>query len=69
MSNYECCKCKEVSSAEEINQITLDECCNNRADRRRYVPIDKTKQTDRKWYRCPKCGTNIRRMGWKKVDE
>lgn len=64
MSNYKCCNCGGISSAEEINNKTVAECCINRADRRKYKPIEETKQTDSKWYRCPLCDTNIKRRGW-----
>jgi DNA-directed RNA polymerase subunit RPC12/RpoP len=63
---FRCCNCNEVSSAEDINNVTLSECCMNRKQRRMYKPIEK--MTADTWYRCPKCGTNIRIKGWNKED-
>lgn len=67
MQKYKCCNCDEISTAEQINTITTDCYCVNRKQRREYTPIEKTKQTDHKWYTCPNCGKNIRRFGWKEV--
>lgn len=69
MGKYKCCSCNETSTAEQINQLTVNNYCANRQQRRSYTPIEKTKQTDHKWYQCPKCGKNIRRFGWKEVEE
>lgn len=66
---YRCHNCNTISSSDDINKKTLNDCCLNRADRRKYVPIEKTSQTDRKWYRCPLCGENVRRKGWTRVNE
>ena len=63
---YRCTSCNEVSSAEQIDNTTLEQCCHNRADRRKYVPIEKAHNND-KWYKCPQCGVNIRRKGWTKI--
>lgn len=63
MKIYRCKGCNEVSTSNDIND-TIDNCCMNRQQRRNYVPIEKTKYNDRKWYNCPKCGKNIRRIGW-----
>ena len=63
---FRCCNCNEVSPAEDINNVTLDECCMNRKQRRMYKPIEK--MADNTWYRCPKCGMNIRIRGWNKED-
>ena len=38
----------------------------NRKQRRMYKPIEKV--ADNTWYRCPKCGMNIRIRGWNKED-
>lgn len=64
MKMYRCKGCNEVSTSDEINTTTVDNCCMNRQQRRNYVPIEKTSHNDHKWYNCPKCGKNIRRIGW-----
>lgn len=64
---YKCGNCFAVSTIDQINEVTINECCMNRADRRRYVPIEKTSKHDNKWYRCPHCKQNIRLKGWEKI--
>lgn len=66
---FKCKNCEEVSTADDINETTVNNCCMNRKQRRNYVPIEKTKQTDPKWYQCPSCGQNIRRRGWAKENK
>lgn len=66
---FKCKGCDDISTAEHINNVTIDNCCANRQQRRNYVPIEKTKQTDPKWYQCPVCGQNIRRRGWEEIKE
>ena len=65
---YICGHCDQISSAIEINATTLNDCMN-RKQRRAYVPIEKTKQTDRKWYRCPICTSIVSRYRWKEHNE
>lgn len=62
--SYRCMNCDGVSSADRINEVTINECCNNRSDRRKYTPIEKTSPKDRKWYRCPLCGIDSYRKGF-----
>lgn len=64
---FRCCNCESISTADSINNTTLNNCCANRQQRRQYVPIEKTKQTDPKWYQCPICKQNIRRRGWQEI--
>lgn len=64
---YQCANCGEISTSTLINEVTLNECCANRAERRKYVPIEKTSKYDHRWYRCPECKQNIRLKGWTKI--
>lgn len=63
-SKYKCASCEVTSMAGDINEKTLTECCFNRTERRKFVPIERTVRGDRKWYRCPACEKDIRRRGW-----
>lgn len=65
--SYECTNCGMITTGEDIDAVTIKNCCLNRKDRRGYVNIDKTTHNDKKWYQCPKCGKNIRRFGFKEV--
>lgn len=65
--SYKCSSCGMVTTGDDIDTVTVNNCCFNRKDRRGYVNIDKTKHNDRRWYQCPKCGKNIRRFGFKEV--
>lgn len=56
-----------IATGDDIDTVTVNNCCLNRKDRRGYVSIDKTKHSDRRWYQCPKCGKNIKRFGFKEV--
>lgn len=66
---FKCKNCDSVSTAECINETTINRCCYNRQQRRSYIPIEKTKKTDPKWYRCPMCRSNIKRIGFEEVEE
>lgn len=66
MKEYECGSCNSVSTDEEIDEFTLV-ICINRQQRRAYKPIGMTTNISKKWYKCPKCGGNIRRKDWKLV--
>lgn len=62
---YRCGACSWTSTAIDINDCTMNKYCKNRQQRRAYVPIEKTKFGDKRWYTCPCCGDNIsRRNGW-----
>ena len=69
MKKYRCAKCGATSTANDINNHTMDKYCMNRQQRRAYVPIEKTRRGDAKWYTCPCCDGNIsRRNGWTDVN-
>ena len=38
---YKCSHCGGISTAEDINNCTMDTYCLNRKQRREYVPIEK----------------------------
>lgn len=66
---FECKHCNSISTADNINEVTIDNCCINRQQRRQFMPIENTKPTDRKWYQCPACRTNTWRNGFEEVKE
>ena len=69
MKKYRCNYCGGTSTSVDINNHTMEKYCKNRQQRRAYVPIEKTKHGDRRWYTCPCCGENIsRRNGWKDIN-
>ena len=49
---YTCRLCNQTFAASQWNESTIA-LCTNRADRRKYVPIEKA--TKEKWYKCPGC--------------
>ena len=62
---YRCGHCGSISTSDDINKCTMDTYCMNRKQRREYVPIEKTKLGNHRWYKCPRCSKNVsRRNGW-----
>lgn len=53
MAGYKCKNCGVVSSADDINNNTVERYGGNRAVRRKFVSIEKRKQN--KVYCCPSC--------------
>lgn len=64
---YKCTVCGGVSTAEEIDAVTIEECATNRQLRRAYVSILKNKP--KKYYKCPLCKNNVRIKGFEIVKE
>lgn len=56
MKGFKCPSCGKTSFAEYWNDMTLSK-CQNRQQRRAYVPIEN--ETGKKlWYVCPECAAN-----------
>lgn len=66
---FKCLSCEKISTAEDIDNHTINNCCANRGQRRMFVSISKVGKFDRKWYQCPICGVNAYRRNFEKVEE